>query len=172
MHRSVATSGWLAGILACSTSSPPATPVTEFSQVPVSIEFRLARSTPADAFEKAAVHATGDTVYLSPEAEIDNEHIAKADAIEQPPGLYVNLWLTEAGRRRFAEMKAKHVGEQMAVLINKQVLGPPSVIAPPPGEGMEEATAPMPLTVSLPLASDRAKQLVAAVARTWPPDQP
>ena len=82
--------GVLFGALACGTSSPPVSPAPDLSQVPVSIEFHLARSAPAHAHVKAMVHSTGDTVYLSPEAEIDNQHIAKADAFEHPPGLYVN----------------------------------------------------------------------------------
>jgi preprotein translocase subunit SecD len=172
MQRSVVAMGLLSGALACGTSSPAASPAPDFSQVPVSIEFRLARSAPTDAFVKAMVHSTGDPVYLSPEAEIDNQHIAKAEAVEHPPGLYVDLWLTEAGRRRFAEVKAKHVGEHMALLINKKVLGPPPVIAASPVEVVEESITPMPLTVSLPLDPDRAKQLVAAVARTWPTGEP
>jgi preprotein translocase subunit SecD len=172
MQRSVVTMGLLSGALACGTSTPPASPAPDLTQVPVSIEFRLARSAPTDAFVKTTVHSTGDTVYLRPETEIDNQHIAKAEALEYPSGLHVNLWLTEAGRRRFAEVKAKHVGEHMAVLINKQVLDPPPVIAAPPVEVVDTLITPMPLTVSFQLAPDRAKQLAAAVAQTWPTGAP
>jgi hypothetical protein len=161
----------LIGAVACGTSPPPASPAPDLSQVPVSIEFRLTRSAPVDASVMAMVHSTGDTVYLSPEAEIDNQHIARAEAVEHPSGLYVKLWLTEAGRRPFAEVKAEHIGEHMAVLINQIVLGPHRSLRPARrGHGRSEYSDAADGLAST--GSGPGQAVGAAVARTWPTATP
>ena len=158
----------LGSAVACRSSAPPGGPRSDFAPRPLLIELRLARSVPADGFVRTTLPSTGEVVYLSPDIEIDNQHIATAEAIAHPAGLYINLWLTEAGRRRLAAVMTTHVGEHMALLINKQVVAPPPVIAGRP-EGVEETlSAAIPLTVSLALAADSAGQLAAAVAHTWP----
>ncbi|MBA2458346.1 MAG: hypothetical protein H0V43_05230 [Gemmatimonadales bacterium] len=101
---------------------------------------------------------------------LGNKQIVRAESLEQPHGLAVNFWLTGDGKDRLERLKARHIGEHVAVLINSVVVASPALIVGQP-ESIGDTlplTSESPLTVLIPLPPDEAEQLAEAVSQTWP----
>ena len=154
---------------ACGAPGPDPIPSPDWRQVPVSIELRLAQSSPAPGLIAAVVYGGGDTVYLNSKVELPSIQISRAEAQDQPNGLAINLWHTEEGRDQWKRLQAEHVGEHLAVLVNSVVVAPPAIIAGVPKDMVDAEYAPdTPLTVMVPLPREQAKDLAQAVSQTWP----
>jgi preprotein translocase subunit SecD len=155
---------------ACGRPTPTPVAEQEWSRVPVSIAVHLAQNQPSSGFVPTMVYDTGDTVYLSPRAELASEHIVRAEAVDQPVGLALNLWLTDAGREQHHQIMTRHVGEYVAVLIDGVLVAPPSVVvgSPDGAAGANPPASDIPLTIAVPLPRDQAQRLASAVAQTWP----
>lgn len=135
-----------------------------WSQVPVSIELRLAEGAPAPGLVPAKVYGQADTVYLHPEAHLSNSGIARVEAAKTRSrrGLVLELWLTKAGAERLAEVTGQHIGDSLAVLINSVVVSVPMIEEPIGGD------TKAPSHVGVPLLPEEAEQLALAVSKSWP----
>lgn len=89
--------------------------------------------------------------------------------LASPQSFALRLWLTEEGKDRVARLKAGHIGERLAVLINSTVIAPPAVIVGPlPGlVDTVQLTPEIPLVIAIPLPQEEIQQLAKAVSQTW-----
>lgn len=155
---------WVIASWACSPSSHK---TTDWGQVPVSIELRLAKGASGPGLVPAAVYGQSDSVYLDAEAALSNTHIARVEAVKTRigTGLILQVWLTKAGAERMADFTAHHIGDSLAVLVDSVVVGVPII---------QEAINPgtkRPFDVGVPLGPEEAGQLARAVSKTWPASQ-
>ena len=148
---------------ACSPSEKARAP--DWNRVPVSLELRLAESSPAAGLVPAAVYGQGKTVYLRPEAQLSNRDIARVEALKTRigKGLILQVWLTKAGAARIKEATGRHIGDSLAVLIDSVVVAVPVIQQAIGGDPK------LPNDIGVPLEPKEAQQLAAAVAKTWPP---
>lgn len=147
---------------ACSPSSEKVK-AFDWTQVPVSIELRLAEGAPAANLVPAQVYGQGETVYLHRAPELSNTHIARVEAVKTRigEGLILQVWLTQAGARRIAGLTARHIGDSLAILVNSVVVSVPII-----QETIDPGTK-RPSDIGVPLRAEEAEQLARAVARTW-----
>jgi hypothetical protein len=148
---------------ACSPA-PRKAQLANWQQVPVAIELRLAGGAPSAGLVPAAVYGQGDSVYLHPEVQVSNRQIARVEAAKtmSGSGLVLSVWLTAAGAKHMAELTAHHIGDSLAVLVNSVVVSVPTI-----QETVDLGTK-LPSQIGVPLGPDEARQLAAAVAKTWP----
>ena len=151
---------------ACSPSSEKVK-AADWGRVPVAIELRLAQGGPAPGLVPTAVYGQADTVYLHPEAELSNTHIARVEAVKTRigSGLVLQVWLTKAGAERIADVTAHHIGDSLAVLVNSVLVSVP-IIQEPIDPGTRQ-----PSDIGVPLGPQESEQLARAVSQTWPPPQ-
>jgi preprotein translocase subunit SecD len=137
----------------------------DWRRVPVAIELRLAAGAPAPQLVPAPVYGQLDTVYLHPEVELSNTHIARVEAAKtmSGTGLVLEVWLTEAGAERIADVTAHHIGDSLAVLVNSVVVSVPMI------QDTFDSGTKLPNHIGVPLRSEEAGQLARAVSQTWPP---
>jgi preprotein translocase subunit SecD len=149
-------------LLACS-SGEKAKPVN-WSQVPVSIELRLARGAPGSGFTPAAMYGRPGTIYLSPQVQLSNADIARVEATvaRVGQGLILDVWLSRAGARRMADLTRRHMGDSLAVVINSAVVAVPVI------QQALDIGAGQPASIGVPLRPEEAHRLAQAVAKTWP----
>lgn len=154
------------GLSLCWACSPATekTRVVDWGRVPVSIELRLAQGSSAPGLRPARVYGTADTVYLHSEAELSNDHIARAEAVETRigKGLILQVWHTKAGARRMADLTSNHIGDSLAVLIDSVVVAVP-MIQQTLNPGTRQSS-----DIGVPLEPKEARQLALAVSKTWP----
>jgi preprotein translocase subunit SecD len=153
----------LFGLLACSPSGDKAKAV-DWRQVPVTIEMRLAKGAPGEGLVPAPVYGQGKTVYVGSEPELSNAHVAKVEAVKTriKEGLILEVWLTNAGARRIADVTANHIGDSLAILVNSVVVSVPVI-----RETINPGTK-RPSDIGVPLRAKEADQLARAVSQTWP----
>ena len=165
MELRIAISLWAIACWACSPSRGKVNAAPDWRRVPVSLELRLAVGAPAPDLVPAAVYGQAGTVYLHPEIQLSNSHIARVEAVKTRlgKGLVLEVWLTKAGGKRLAEVTGQHIGDSLAVLINSVVVSVP-VIRDTLGRDTE-----LPNSIGVPLEAEEAGQLAAAVSKTWPP---
>jgi preprotein translocase subunit SecD len=153
----------LIAVWACSPSREKVKP-TDWGQVPVAIELRLAKSSPAPGLIPATVNDQPDTVYLDPETALSNSHISRVEAVKTRigKGLVLQVWLAKTGAERIADVTAHHIGDSLAVLVNSVVVSVPII---------QEAINPgtkRPFDIGVPLEPEEAGRLARAVSKTWP----
>src|SRR4051812_34150836 len=148
---------------ACSPSGDRAKAV-DWRQVPVTIEMRLAKGAPGNGLVAAPVYGQGKTVYVSSEPELSSAHVAKVEAVKTRigEGLILQVWLTNAGAKRIADITANHIGDSLAILVNSVAVSVP-VIRETISPGTRRAS-----DIGVPLRAKEADQLARAVAQTWP----
>ena len=148
---------------ACSPSGKARAP--DWQRVPMSLELRLAKGSPAPGLVPAAVYGQGKTVYLHPEAQLSNSDIVRVEAVKTRigKGLILQIWLTRAGASRLKEATGRHIGDSLAVLIDTVVMAVP-VIQQAIGSDPK-----LPIDIGVPLEPKEAQQLAASVSKTWPP---
>jgi SecD-like export protein len=153
-------------LLACSPAGEKVK-AADWGRVPVAIELRLAEGAPAPGLVPAAVYGQADTVYLHPEPELSNTHIARVEAVKTriATGLVLQVWLTKAGATRIADVTAHHIGDSLAVLINSVLVSVPVI-----QETIDPGTR-QPSDIGVPLGTQEAEQLARAVSQTWHPAQ-
>jgi preprotein translocase subunit SecD len=156
---------WVIASCACSPSSGKARAVPDWRRVPVSLELRLAEGAPAPELVPAAVYGQAATVYLHPEAQLSNSHIARVEAVKTRlgRGLILEVWVTKAGAERLAQVTGNHIGDSLAVLINSVVVSVPIIQDTLGGDPK------LPISIGVPLGAEEVGQLAAAVSKTWPP---
>ena len=147
-----------------SCSSEKAEPAANWSQVPISIELRLADGAPSPGLEAKTVYGQGKKIYLHPKAELSNTDIARVEATQTRigQGLILDVWYTSAGARRLSQLTSQHVGDSLAVLINSVVLAVPRI------EQTLNPGTQTPSSIGVPLEPKEAGQLAQAVSKTWP----
>ncbi len=147
----------------CSSPDDKVTP-PNWSQVPVSIELRLAQGGPGAGLTPAIVYGQGKRVYLDPKSGISNSDIARVEAVKTRigKGLILQVWHTEAGARRIAELTGQHIGDSLAIVINSVVVAVPMI-----QETINPGTR-MPSDIGVPLEPKETDQLALAVSKTWP----
>jgi hypothetical protein len=157
---------WVIASWACSPSSHKVK-ATDWGQVPVSIELRLARGAPGPGLVSAAVYGQPDSVYLDSEAALSNTHIARVEAVQTRigTGLILQVWLTKAGAERMADFTAHHIGDSLAVLVDAAVVSVPII-----QQTLDPGTR-LPSDIGVPLGPEEAGQLARAVSKTWPASQ-
>jgi preprotein translocase subunit SecD len=165
MYLRLAISLWVIASWACSPSTGKAKAAPDWRRVPVSLELRLAEGAPAPGLVPATVYGQGATVYLHPEVQVSNSHIARVEAVKTRlgKGLILEVWLTKAGAERLAGVTGRHIGDSLAVLINSVVVSVPII-----QETLGRDTK-LPNSIGVPLGAEEAEQLAAAVSKTWPP---
>lgn len=151
----------------CSPSSEKVKPAN-WSQVPVTIELRLAERSARPGLIPAAVHGQGKTVYLHAEAGLSNTEIARVESIKSRigQGLILEVWPTRAGARRIADLSGRHIGSGLAILINSVVVSVPTI------QDTLNASTRMPFKIGVPLGPKEASKLAQAVSKTWPARAP
>jgi preprotein translocase subunit SecD len=149
---------------ACSSVGGKAAAPPNWQQVPVSIEFRLAKGAPGPDLIPAAMYGQGSTVYLERTAQLSNRDIARVEAEQTRigKGLIVHLWHTKAGAQRIADLTAHHIGDSLAIMINSVVVAVPTIQQP-----LNPGTK-LPSDIGVPLEPKEAMQLARAIAKTWP----
>jgi preprotein translocase subunit SecD len=163
-RRSLFTVYGLLFLVACSSQGNKVT-APNWSQVPVSIELRLAQGAPGSGLAAAAVYGQGKTVYLHQKSELSNSDMARVEAVKTRigKGLILQVWHTKTGARRMAELTARHIGDSLAILINSVVVAVPMI-----RQTINPGTQ-MPSDIGVPLEPKEASQLALAVSKTWPP---
>jgi preprotein translocase subunit SecD len=153
----------IAASSACSPSAKPRVP--DWNRVPVSLELRLAESSPAPGLVPAAVYGQGKTVYLHPEAQLSNDDVARVEAVQTRlgKGIILQVWLTRAGAARLKQATGRQIGDSLAVLIDSVVV---AVLVIEQAIGGDPK---LPIDIGVPLEPKEAQQLAAAVSKTWPP---
>ena len=147
---------------ACSPSSEKAKPAN-WGRVPVLIELRLAKGSPASGFVSATVNGRPHAVYLDPEIALSNTHIARVEAIKTRigKGLILQVWLTNSGAKRIADITARHIGDSLAVLVNSVVVSVPII------HGAINPGTKRPFDIGVPLEPEEVQRLARAVSKTW-----
>ena len=150
--------------IACSPSGDKTAVKADWSRVPVAVELRLAQGASGPDMVRQEVFGQGQTVYLSPRAQISNADIARVEAVKTRigKGLILQVWYTKSGANRIAELTKQHIGDSLAVLINSVVVAIP-VIQEPINPGTQTSS-----DIGVPLEPKEANQLAAAVSKTWP----
>jgi preprotein translocase subunit SecD len=148
---------------ACSPAQKARAP--DWNRVPVSLELRLAESSPAPGLVPAPVYGQGKTVYLRAETQLSSRDIARVEALKTRigKGLILQVWLTRAGASRIKEATGHHIGDSLAVLIDSVVVAVPIIQQAIGGDPT------LPNDIGVPLEAKEAQQLAAAVSKTWPP---
>jgi preprotein translocase subunit SecD len=148
---------------ACSTEGK-ANAAPDWKRVPVSLELRLAKGSPAPGLIAARVYGQAKKVYLHPETQLSNRDIVRVEAVQTRigKGLILQVWLTKAGSARIKQVTGRHLGDSLAVLIDSVVVAVPVIQQAIGGDPK------LPNDIGVPLEPKEAQQLAAAVARTWP----
>jgi preprotein translocase subunit SecD len=135
----------------------------DWGQVPVAIELRLAKGSPAPGFVSATVNGRPNAVYLDPEVALSNSHIARVEAIKTRigKGLILQVWLTKAGAGRIADVTARHIGDSLAVVVNSVVVSVPII------RGTISPGTKRPFDIGVPLEPEETGRLARAVSKTW-----
>ncbi len=96
----------------------------------IKFELRLA------SFEKVKGWETGllpepwnNLIYISPEVALTNSDIARAWPQPDAGGFVIGFMLTEEGSLKLARLTKAHIGENLAVMIDGQVLSAPKIMA-------------------------------------------
>jgi preprotein translocase subunit SecD len=157
-------------ILLCVTAVWACSPRTNqrapnWERVPVSVELRLAQAAQGPGLVPASVYGQGQTIYLDPNG-LSSSDIARVEATKAMTGtgLVLDVWFTKSGARRLAELTAHHIGDSLAVLVDSVVL------SVPPIQDTIDIGTNLPSSIGVPLGHEEARQLAAAVAKTWPID--
>jgi preprotein translocase subunit SecD len=156
---------WVIASGGCSPSTEKVTAAPDWRRVPVTLELRLAQGARAPDLVPAAVHGQSATVYLRPQAQLSNRHIARVEAVKTRlgKGLILDVWFTKEGAARLAEVTGNHIGDSLAVLVNSVVVSVPII------QGTLGGDPKLPSQIGVPLEAEEAAQLAAAIAKTWPP---
>ena len=93
----------------------------------VSVEFRLARRTPAPGFTEHSVPGRAWVVYLSPTAELNERDVQSADVLEGPE---IELVFTPTGAKKLADVTTAHIDEILAIVVDGEVVSAPTIRAP------------------------------------------
>ncbi|MEP7227204.1 MAG: hypothetical protein ABI785_07570 [Gemmatimonadales bacterium] len=165
MYRLCAMILAVAASWACSPIEKARAP--NWNRVPVSLELRLAESSPGPGLVSTPVYGQGKTVYVHPEAQLSNKDIARAEAVKTRigQGVILQVWLTRAGAARIKEATGRHIGDSLAVLIDSVVVAVPVIQEAMGGDPKQ------PMDIGIPLEAKEVQQLAAAVSRTWPPEK-
>lgn len=156
---------WVIAACACSPSTGKVKTSPDWRRVPVSLELRLAEGAPAPDLVPAAVYGQDTTVYLHSDPLVSNSHIARIEAVKTRlgRGLILEVWLTNSGAKRLAQVTGRHIGDSLAVLINSVVVSVPTI------QDTLGRNPKLPNSIGVPLGAEEAGQLAAAVSKTWPP---
>jgi preprotein translocase subunit SecD len=165
MYLRFAVSLWAIASWACSPSTEKARVAPDWRRVPVSLELRLAEGAPGPDLVPARVYGQSGTVYLHPDVQLSNSHVARVEAVKTRlgEGLILDVWLTKAGAERLAQVTGGHIGDSLAVLINSVVVSVPTI------QDTLGRNPKLPNSIGVPLEAEEAGQLAAAVSKTWPP---
>jgi preprotein translocase subunit SecD len=152
----------LSVIVSCSPARKDAPP--DWRRVPVSIELRLAHSDPGPQLVPARVYGRPDTVYLDPRSGLSPTDVARVEATKTMTGsgLVLDVWLTQSGAKRMADLTAHHIGDKLAVLVNSVV------VSVPPIQDTLNLGTKSPSIIGVPLGPEESRQLALAISKTWP----
>jgi preprotein translocase subunit SecD len=125
---------------------------------------RLAKGAAGPGLVPVPVYGQGKTVYVGSEAELANAHVARVEAVKSRigEGLILEVWLTNAGAKRIADLTANHIGDSLAIMVNSAVVSVPVI-----REKIDPGTR-RPSDIGVPLRAKEADQLARAVSQTWP----
>jgi preprotein translocase subunit SecD len=96
----------------------------------VKVEFRRAETKAAEGLTEATVVGSDTKIYLHKTAELTNEDVASARAIDdKDKGPMVEIVFTKEGAKKAAKLSEEHADKPVAILIDGKVVSAPTVRA-------------------------------------------
>src|SRR5207249_6805144 len=106
----------------------PRFPAESPDQAAAKVEFRLAESEPGDGLIEASVPGTPRKVFLHREALITNQDIAEARVVLDDGEPAVEVTFVLPAQQRMREATTAHRGKPLAILVDGEVVGAPTVM--------------------------------------------
>jgi preprotein translocase subunit SecD len=96
----------------------------------IKFELRLASYQKLEGWEIGLLpERWNNLIYISPEVALANSDIARAWPQPDAGGFVIGFMLTEEGSLKLARLTKAHIGENLAVIIDGQVLSAPKIMA-------------------------------------------
>ena len=96
----------------------------------IKFELRLASYQKVEGWEIGFVPEPPKTpVWISPEVALTNSDIARAWPQPDTDGFVVGFMLTEEGSLKLARLTKSHIGENVAIMVDGQVMSVPKIMA-------------------------------------------
>jgi preprotein translocase subunit SecD len=96
----------------------------------IKFELRLASYQKVEGWEISFVPGPPKTpVWISPEVALTNSDIARAWPQPDSSGFVVGIMLTEEGALKLAQLTKSHIGENVAIMVDGQVMSAPKIMA-------------------------------------------
>jgi preprotein translocase subunit SecD len=100
------------------------------SRGPTPVELRLAAGESQPGWASMKVAGTGETIYVSPDVVLSNGDIASAELTHGPAGEpWVAVHLTPEGTTKLAEFTSSHIGQTVAIIVDRKVAAVPTIRA-------------------------------------------
>ncbi|UCE20467.1 MAG: hypothetical protein JSV84_09070 [Gemmatimonadota bacterium] len=96
----------------------------------VTIEFRLAETTPVEGLSEMIIQSSGERFFLHQEVLLSNSDIASASVKMHNNRSAVELILTDTGRDKLAEVTQENINNRMGMLIDGKLVSAPLIQAP------------------------------------------
>jgi preprotein translocase subunit SecD len=96
----------------------------------IKFELRLASHQKVEGWEIGFVPGPPKTpVWISPEVALTNSDIARAWPQPDADGFVIGIMLTEEGSLKLARLTKSHIGENVAIMVDGQVMSAPKIMA-------------------------------------------
>jgi preprotein translocase subunit SecD len=96
----------------------------------IKFELRLASYQKVEGWEISFVPGPPKTpVWISPEVALTNSDISRAWPQPDPSGFVVGIMLTEEGALKLARLTKSHIGENVSIMVDGQVMSAPKIMA-------------------------------------------
>ena len=96
----------------------------------VTLEFRLAETSPADGLTEYLMKNSNESLYLHPEILITNLDIDSCYADEHLGRNIISIIFNEKGKEKFAKLTGENVGKRVAMLLDSKLIIAPKIMAP------------------------------------------
>jgi len=102
--------------------------VTRYFKPKAGIEFRPVKSSPETGFTQTSIPDSVEKIYVADKSEIDNSDIIGVKSGLSHQGFEeIEIVFTEEGKKKFAALTGKLIGERLAILVDGQVVSAPVV---------------------------------------------
>jgi len=101
---------------------------TRYFKPKASIEFRLVKNSPEAGFTQTDIPHSDEKIYVADKSEMDNSDIRGVKSELSHQGFeQLEIVFTEEGKKKFAALTEKLIGQRLAILVDGQVVSTPVV---------------------------------------------
>lgn len=95
----------------------------------VSLEVRLADNEPGEGLTAITHEKSGEIYYLHDEVILSNKDVARAKVVDMEGKPFIEVYLTDAAKDRFAEITGENISRHAAILIDGKLVMAPVIRA-------------------------------------------